>query len=142
MVTTARILVRILVALLVVTLLVGGLEMIAAESGEVVVLRTSDAAGAPRETRLWVVDDGSHVWLRSGSDAAGWYQELLARPEVEVQRGDQTLRVRAVPEVGARARINGLMRAKYGWADAYIGVLVARDAAIPIRLDPAEEPQP
>ena len=140
MITVLRILVRVFVALLVVALLVGGLEMIAAESGEVVVLRTTDAAGAPKETRLWVVEDGSHVWLRSGSEAAGWYQQLAARPEVEVQRGDQTLRVRAVPEVGARTRINGLMREKYGWADAYIGMLFGRDDTIPIRLDPRDEP--
>jgi hypothetical protein len=80
MVSVLRILVRVFVALLVVALLVGGLEMIAAESGEVVVLRTTDAAGAPKETRLWVVEDGSHVWLRSGSEAAGWYQQLAAPP--------------------------------------------------------------
>lgn len=136
MVSLLRIVVRVFVALLVVALLVGGLEMIAAESGEVVVLRTADAGGAAKETRLWVVEDGSHVWLRSGSEAAGWYQQLVARPEVEVQRGEETLRVRAVPEVGARTRINGLMREKYGWADAYIGMLFGRDDAIPIRLDP------
>lgn len=136
MVSLLRIVVRVFVALLVVALLVGGLEMIAAESGEVVVLRTADAGGAAKETRLWVVEDGSHVWLRSGSEAAGWYQQLVARPEVEVQRGEETLRVRAVPEVGARTRINGLMREKYGWADAYIGILFGRDDAIPIRLDP------
>ena len=36
------------------------LEMIASESGEVVVLTTWDAMGAAKETRLWVVDyDGS-----------------------------------------------------------------------------------
>lgn len=136
MVSLLRIVVRVFVALLVVALLVGGASMIASESGEVVVLKTTDPTGAARETRVWVVEDGSHVWLRSGSDAAGWYQQLAARPDVEVQRGDQTLRVRAVPEVGARARINGLMREKYGWADAYIGMLFGRDDAIPIRLDP------
>lgn len=140
MVTVLRILLRVCVALLVVALLVGGMEMVAAESGEVVVLRTTDAAGAPRETRLWVVDDGSHAWLRSGREEAGWYQQLAARPEVEVVRGDQTLHVRAVPEVGARERVNGLMRAKYGWADAYIGALFGRDDTIPIRLDPRDEP--
>lgn len=136
MLTGMRILVRLLVALLVVVLLAGGLEMVAAESGEVVVLTTSDDASARRETRLWIVDDGSHSWLRSGSEQSGWYRQLAARPDVEVRRGDQVLRVRAVAEVGARERINGLMRAKYGWADAYIGALFGRDDAIPIRLDP------
>lgn len=140
MLTGMRILVRLLVALLVVLLLAGGLEIVAAESGEVVVLTTHDEAGAPRETRLWVVDDGSHAWLRSGSEQSGWYRQLAARPDVEVRRGEEVLRVRAVPEPGARERVNGLMRAKYGWADAYIGALFGRDDTIPIRLDPRPEP--
>jgi hypothetical protein len=138
--TGLRILVRLVVALLVVALLAGGLEIVAAESGEVVVLTTRDDAGRSRETRLWVVDDGSHTWLRSGSAKAGWYRQLATRPDVEVRRGEQVLRVRAVPEPGARERVNGLMRAKYGWADAYIGALFGRDDAIPIRLDPQPEP--
>lgn len=131
-----RILVRIAVALLVVVLTVGMLEIVAAESGEVVVLRITDAAGATHETRLWVVDDGSHSWLRSGSPAAKWFVLLEQRPDVEVVRGEEVQAVRAVPEAGARARINDLMRAKYGWADAYIGALFGRDDAVPIRLDP------
>jgi hypothetical protein len=131
-----RIVLRVVVLLLLLLLAIGALEMVAAESGEVVVLRTTDVAGAPRETRLWVVDDGSHSWLRAGNEAAGWFLLLRERPDVEVVRGEQTLSVRAVPEPGARARINDLMRAKYGWADAYIGVLFGRDDAVPIRLDP------
>jgi len=130
-----RILVRLIVALVVVVLTVGALEMVAAESGEVVVLRATDAAGATHETRLWIVDDGTHSWLRSGSPEAGWYALLVERPDVEVARGSDTLRVRAVPELGARPRINDLMREKYGWADAYIGALFGRDDAIPIRLE-------
>ena len=42
--------------------LVVGLELIASESGEVVVLVTTDESGQPHETRLWVVDEG----LRAG----------------------------------------------------------------------------
>jgi len=131
-----RILVRVAVALLVVLLTVGALEMVAAESGEVVVLRTTDAAGAPHETRLWIVDDGNHSWLRAGNEASSWFVLLRERPDVEVVRGEETLPVRAVPEVGARTRINGLMHEKYGWADSYIGTLFGRDDTIPIRLDP------
>jgi len=131
-----RILVRALTALVLVVLLLGAIEMVAAESGEVVVLRTVDAAGAPHETRLWIVDDDGRAWLRAGSEQARWYQLLRERPEVEVVRGDQVLVVRARPEPDARARINELMRAKYGWADVYIGALFDRSDAIPIRLAP------
>lgn len=135
-----RILVRIFLIALIALLAVGALEMVAAESGEVVVLRTTDDAGVPHETRLWIVEDGSHAWLRSGSPAASWYVLLQERPDVEVVRGEETLLVRAVPEEGARSRINDLMRQKYGWADAYIGALFGRDDAVPIRLDPRPGP--
>jgi hypothetical protein len=113
-----------------------GLEMIAAESGEVVVLRTTDAAGGTHETRLWVVDDAGHAWLRAGNPASSWLANLQARPEVEVTRGGTGAPYRAVPEPAARDRINELMRAKYGWADRYISALFGRDDATPIRLDP------
>jgi len=135
-----RIALRVAVGLVVVLLGIGALEIVAAESGEVVVLRTTDAAGATHETRLWVVDDGGRTWLRAGSDAARWYRLLVERPDVEVQRGEQTLVVRAVPDVVARERVNELMRAKYGWADAYISLLFGRDDAVPIRLEPRPEP--
>jgi len=135
-----RILVRIAVALLVVVLTLGVLEMVAAESDEVVVLRTLDAAGARHETRLWIVDDGSHSWLRAGSDSNAWFAQLREHPDVEVVRGEDTLRVHAVPEVGARTRINALMHEKYGWADSYIGALFGRDDTVPIRLDPRPAP--
>lgn len=109
---------------------------IASESGEVVVLRTTDDAGGIRETRLWVVDDEGASWLRAGSAAAGWYRELAARPEVEVVRGHETLAVRGVTEPERQARVNDLMRAKYGWADSYISWLFGRDDSVPIRLAP------
>src|SRR5690606_9971258 len=55
--TMLRILVRLVVGSIVVLLGIGALEIVAAESGEVVVLKTTDAAGATHETRLWIVDD-------------------------------------------------------------------------------------
>lgn len=131
-----RILVRVVLLAMAALLAVGALEMVAAESGEVVVLRTRDAAGAEHETRLWVVDEGGRAWLRSGSPGASWFGALGERPEVEVARGAETLSVRAVPQPEARARINELMLVKYGWADRFIGFLFGRDDAIPIRLDP------
>lgn len=111
-------------------------EMIAAENGEVVVLRTSDDAGALQETRLWVVDEGGRPWLRAGHEGAGWFRRLRARPDVEIVRGDETLAVRAIPDPTAAARVNARMAEKYGWADAYIGTLFSREGAIPVRLDP------
>lgn len=112
------------------------LQGVASESGEVVLVRTTDDAGGTHETRVWIVDDEGTSWLRAGRDAAGWYTRLAARPEIEVVRGGETLRVRALPEPDRRARVNELMREKYGWADAYISFLVMRGGSVPIRLVP------
>jgi hypothetical protein len=127
---------RILGALLALVLLVFGSQMLASESGEVVVLRTRDAAGAAHETRLWVVEHEGRPWLRAGNPDTGWLVRLQARPEVEVVRGDETLRVRAVPVAGARDRINELMHEKYGLADSYVCSFFPRETKIPVRLDP------
>jgi hypothetical protein len=112
------------------------IEEVAAESGEVVVVRTVDEGGASHETRLWVVDDAGSAWIRAGNPAAGWFARLRSKPEIEVVRADRTLAVWAVPALEVQQRINALMAEKYGWADAYIGFFFDRDDATPIRLDP------
>jgi hypothetical protein len=126
---------RILGALLAVVLLLFGSQMLASESGEVVVLRTQDVGGV-HETRLWVVEHEGRPWLRAGNADTGWLVRLQAQPEVEVVRGDETLAVRAVPVAEARDRINELMNEKYGLADAYICSFFPRETKIPVRLDP------
>jgi hypothetical protein len=113
--------------------------MIGAETGEVVVLHTTGADGASLTTRLWIVDDADGAWLRAGHDGSSWFRDLEARPDVEVERGGETLAVRAVPSRDAadRARINALTATKYGWAESLYGMVSSRDdAAIPIRLEP------
>lgn len=130
---------RVLVALVVVfaiPLLAFLVRGIAAESGEVVVVRTQDSAGNPQETRLWVVDDEGASWLRAGTAAAGWLARIEGQPEIEVVRGDETLLVRGVPDPSRRQRTNELMREKYGWADAYITFLFSPSDSVPIRLVP------
>ena len=41
-------------------------QLLASESGEVLVLETLDAEGQPHETRIWVVDDAGAFWVRGG----------------------------------------------------------------------------
>ena len=114
-----------------------GLSLIASErGGEIVTLRTSDAAGAVHETRIWVVDADGTAWLRAGDPKSGWLSRLRERPEVEVERAGQRASFIAVPQPNERDRINALFLAKYGWADRYIGALFGRDDATPIRHDP------
>lgn len=125
--------VGILVALV---LLLGLSQLLASESGEIVVLTTTDAAGEPVQTRLWIVEYDGTVWLRSGQTGSGWFLRLEANPDVQVARGDATRAYRAEPTPGAREPINDLMREKYGWADWYIDALFDSSDAVPVRLTP------
>lgn len=122
-----------LVALLVVVI---GLQVVASETGEVVVITTQDEAGVKSETRLWVVEHEGHRWIRSGGGAAArWYQNVLANPRIEMLRGTTRYYHQAHPVPGMQGTVNDLMNEKYGWADSYIGLVFGRDEAIAIRLD-------
>ncbi len=111
-------------------------QFIASESGEVVVVTTTDADGTPAETRLWVVDHAGSAYLRSGSPQSGWFQRMQANPTISVVRGDTTMRATIETDVSLRGTVNDLMREKYGWADAYISMLFGREDATPIRIVP------
>lgn len=131
---------RLLAMLAVILVSVLLLEQIAAESGEVVVL-TTQASGESHTTRLWIVEDQGEQYLRAGMPQSAWYQQLLANPNVSLQRGEVERAYIAVPELVSVPRINELMREKYGWADAYIGFLFGRAESVPIRLDEAADTQ-
>ena len=113
------------------------LQMVASESGEVVVLTTTDATGAPQQTRLWVVDHEGSAWLRAGSHQQGGYARLQRQPQVNVERAGTTNPYTARPVPDATPEINRLMADKYGWADRFIGMMFSRENAVAIRLEPA-----
>jgi len=128
---------RLLGFVAVLVVLAFGLQIVASESGEVVVLRTF-AGDDARQTRLWIVDDRGVSWLRSGSPDAGWYQRLRANPEIQIERGTDLYEYQAFPvESGPSVdHVNMLMFQKYGWAEAYIGLFIDRSRSVAIRLDP------
>ena len=132
-----RIFLRLLAMFAVLVAAVLVLQQVASESGEVAVLTTVDANGDAQTTRLWIVDLEGRQYLRAGVPQAGWYQRMLADPSVEVRRGEVNRAYRAVPDLARVTDVNGLMEAKYGWADAYIGFLFGRDESVPVRLEPA-----
>ena len=112
-------------------------QAIASESGEVVVLHTTDATGIDVTTRVWIVDSDGAQWLRAGQPGTAWYVRLTEQPAIRVQRGDVVADYVAVPTPNAQALVNALMLRKYGWRDEFIGVMIGgRDGAIPIRLEP------
>ena len=114
--------------------------VLALESGEVIVLHTRDSAGAPRSTRIWVADDAQGTpWIEAANADRGWYRDLQANPDVEVERGGTTKRYRAVPVPGpeGHATVRRLLAQRYGPRDAVIGWLADTSGSIAVRLEPS-----
>lgn len=113
------------------------LQTAASESGEVVVLSFTDAAGEVHETRLWVVEHQGQAWIRSGQANSGWASRLGASADVEIERNGvvESYRAVAVPEMASL--INDLMLEKYGWRERVISAMFgSRQASLPLRLEP------
>ena len=132
-----RTLTWILGVLMAVAVIFFGAQIVASETGEVVILYTDDG-GDEAATRLWVVDHDGHQWLRTGGDS-GWYARLVAEPRVELERDGARRPYLAVPEPAMSGRINALMKEKYAWREDIVSVLAgSRDRAMAIRLAPAD----
>ena len=112
--------------------------------GEIVTLHTNTPDGEA-ETRIWVVDDMGHAWLRAGTPGNGWLHRIDANPDVVVERAGQSTRFRAVPvrdDPILRDRIHELMAQKYTWADRVVSLMRDGSKSVPIRLDPVEPTAP
>jgi hypothetical protein len=112
---------------------------IALESQEVVVLRTVKPGGSTRTTRVWVASEEESLWLESATPERRWYRDIVDDPDVEVELDGRILRFEAHPVEGAHGhrKIRSLLRAKYGWADAWVGIIQDTSRSIAVRLDPA-----
>ncbi len=65
---------------------------------EVDIETQGDTAGTTHRTTIWVVIDGSDVYIRSYRGPAGrWYREITGRPSAVLHVGTQRIPVRAVP---------------------------------------------
>jgi hypothetical protein len=130
-------LIRILLFLLIAAVALVASVFVASESGEVVVLRTYGEDGRGRDTRLWIIEDKSELWIRAGDPESAWFQRLWLRPFVELTRNGEMRKYEAEPlrDGDVRSWLNRRMAEKYGWADRIVGILGDRSAAIPIRLE-------
>ena len=110
--------------------------LVALEGREVVTLLTSDAAGVPRETRTWIVEDDDAVLVEAAHAERPFFRHLLRSPEVEIRRGGRVSSCRAtpLPNPEGHARVRHLLAEKYGWADWWIGLLTDTSASIAVRL--------
>ena len=89
--------------------------------------------------RVWVVEDKPYLWIRAEAPTRRWLEPLREHPDVHLWRGGTRLAFRAVVWEGratdARAYVDGLFRAKYGWVDR-ARALLSRTPTTPIRLEP------
>jgi hypothetical protein len=110
----------------------------ALEGQEVVVLRTRTSDGAIRGTRTWVVDDGAAVLIEAAFPERPFFQDLLRNPAVDLNRHHEVRRYRAAPleNPDGHVRIRALLRDKYGWADAWVGMLQDTSRSLAVRLVP------
>ena len=129
---------RLFTILLIGALAFGAAVLLAGDlGGEVVKITTFDAIGTPFTTKVWIVEEGPTLWIRAGSQSAGWYQRLVERPGMQLERNGRVARYRAIAVKQATPGVNALMAAKYGWADWLVGLVRNRDNAMALRLDPA-----
>jgi hypothetical protein len=117
----------------------GVVTLVALEGVEVVQLRTVTPDGSVRTTRTWVADDAGATWIEAANPERPFLLDLQARPDVLLVRRGVEQRLRAVPVPGdaPHRRIRELLRAKYGWADAWIGLLANTSRSVAVRLEPA-----
>ena len=103
------------------------------------VLHSFDAHGRRFETRLAVIEDGDTLWVQSGHHFRGWYERILANPEVELERGGERRPYLAVPvdTPEGRAHMVELLKAHAGEVRFRIIRAILLFAEIkPVRLDP------
>jgi hypothetical protein len=122
--------------LMIPVLIVGALYGIRNFTGEVVTLYTTDAEGKTYSSRIWVVDHGHQVWVRSLDPTSPWLDRLIRQPDVQLRRAESIADYRATPFANRRARINALMAERYGWVEWFLSRIEDRDEAVPVYLDP------
>ena len=107
-------------------------------AGEVVLVTTTDAAGAKHQTPLWIVDRDGQGWLRAGNADSGWVVRVRANPRIEMERSGAITAYRVTPVPEATPEIDALVRAKYGFKDRLVGWLMpnSRRSTLALRLDP------
>jgi len=111
--------------------------LVALEGSEVVVIQTVDDAGALRSTRTWIADEDGDAWIEAANAERPFLRDIRERPAIALTRGQLVLRCHATPSPNpeGHARIRRLLAQKYGWADAWIGMLTDTSGSLAVRLE-------
>ena len=112
---------------------------LALESGGVAVVTTRARDGTPRETHVWFAEIGGELWLEAGAPENPWFVDVLTWPLLRIALpGEEPRELAAVPdrEVSSQRRVRESLHAKYGWRDAWVGLLVDASRSVAVRLVP------
>jgi hypothetical protein len=103
-------------------------------------IETVRRAGRPRRTTIWIVTDGSDVYVRSVRGSQGhWYRELTATQHGVLHIGSDRFAVRArrADDPETIDLVGDLFRAKYGPASRSTqAMLQPKTLETTLRLEP------
>ena len=103
-------------------------------------METSRPGGPVHRTIIWVIVDGTEVYVRSYRGRAGrWYREVRANPQAAVLVKKLRIPVRAVQARSARAvaRVSRGYFKKYGRTPPAIAMVRREILSTTLRLEPA-----
>ncbi len=114
---------------------------VALEISGVVTVHTVSAAGANRTTHVWFVEEDSTLYLEAGNPQNPWVVDLIGEDELTLSGQNLDGRYHFVLHTSAESheRIRRMMREKYGWRDAWIGMLFDTSASRMMELSRTEE---
>lgn len=104
-------------------------------------IETRRRDGTPRRTIIWVMVDGTDVYLRSVRGPEGrWYRELAAQPEGALHVAGRRVAFRAVPAADERsiAACDEALRRKYRGHPGYDSMFRPHTLETTLRLEPAQ----
>ena len=125
---------RIALVLLALGAAFAGITWLALEMGGVAVIETRAPDGTTHATHVWTVERDGALWLEAGSPTNAWFADLTRDPHLRLRVGSTTRDAVAeiVPEKSAEIR--AALRAKYGWRDAWIQMLVNANRSTAVRV--------
>ena len=103
---------------------------------QTVVIRTSEADGAPRETTVWLVVVAGQGYIRTGE--THWHANIAREPKIGVRIADHDYAVTAehVTDPALREKIEAAFYEKYGFSDTFVGWFTDRTKAQILALVP------
>jgi hypothetical protein len=115
----------------------GVITLVALEGREVVVLRTRASDGSVHAIRTWIADADDATWVEAANPERPFLRDLAHDPVLTLDRAGRARRCRATvaPNPAGHERIRGLLAAKYGWADCWIGLVADTRRSLAVRLD-------